>query len=221
MNRKPLIFSAICILTLIGLAILTWLTLPDLDRYPIHWNLAGEADRFASRNAVLAVLMIMPITQIAMAVLLYFLPKIEPLRQNFEESRAAYNTIWIVVMAFLTIVGAMICLIYKAETALSLQWLAFGISLVFIGIGNVLGKVRQNYLLGIRTPWTLSSELSWEKTHRVGSRLFVLAGIIGLLLAVFIPEKALAGVIVVILVVTILCVIYSYIVWKEDPQKRS
>ena len=225
MSRKPLIFSLLCILSLVGFSLITWLNLPELERYPIHWNARGEADGFASRNAVFWVLMIIPITQIFITMLLWFFPNIEPLRQNFEQSRSAYNVIWIVTIAFVTAAGFMIVLMYHDEgrvaTEAPLKWMAGGLSVLFIFIGNVLGKVRQNFMLGIRTPWTLSSEMSWEKTHRISGRLFVLAGIIGILLTIFFPKVAFPFIIAAILGIVLFSLTYSYLIWKDDPNKRS
>ena len=225
MNNKPFIFSLLCILGLAGISLMTWLMLPELERYPIHWNIHGEADGFANRNAVLGVLMIIPITQIFITAIFRFIPNIEPLRQNFEQSRAAYNIIWISTMAFMTAVGVMIVVMYQdgdnIPTEAPLKWLAGGFSLLLILIGNVLGKVRQNYMLGIRTPWTLSSELSWEKTHRIGGRLFVLLGVIGILLIALMPSIAFPIVIAAILGNVIFSCVYSYSIWKNDPNKRS
>ena len=90
MKLNPLIFSLLCIIALTGLSLSIWLNLPELEHYPIHWNAAGEADSFGSRKAVLFNLMIMPVTLIFNLGLFYILPKIEPLRQNLEDSRTAY-----------------------------------------------------------------------------------------------------------------------------------
>lgn len=225
MSRKPLIISLICILSLVGFSIVTWLTLPELERYPIHWNIRGEADGFASKNAVLGVLMIIPLTQIFITTLFRFIPSLEPLRQNFEQSRPAYNFIWIATVIFITAAGFMIVSMYhdggRFSTEAPLKWVAGGLSLLFLLIGNVLGKVRQNYMLGIRTPWTLSSELSWERTHRIGGRLLVLSGSVGILFAIFLPKLAFPVIITAILSTVVFSCVYSYLIWKNDPNKRS
>jgi len=226
MSKKPLIFSLLCILGLTAFGLWTWMLLPEAEQYPIHWNAAGEADGFAGRRAVLGILMIMPIAQIFMTTVLNFIPRIEPLSQNFEESRTAYNWVWIGLMALLTLTGIMIAVMYhgggnKTLGETTIMTIAISISLLFVGIGNVLGKVRQNFMFGIRTPWTLSSELSWEKTHRIGGRLFVGAGLIGVILAFIKPITAILGTAALILLAAIICVVYSYEIWKTDPNKRS
>lgn len=225
MSRKPLIFSLFCTLGLTIFSLITWLNLPQLEQYPIHWDWEGKADGFASRNAVLGDVMIIPITQVFTASLLYVIPKIEPLRENFEQSRPAYNLVWIAVMTFLTGVGITIVLAYKPSENIAintpLPWMAAGLSLLYMVIGNVFGKVRQNFMFGIRTPWTLSSHLSWEKTHRIGGRLLVANGVICLVLVILMPNIAFPAVIISLLAAVIFSLIYSYIIWKNDPNKRS
>ena len=98
--------------------------------------------------------------------------------------------------------------------------LSVATGLLFIVIGNVLGKVRSNFMFGVRTPWTLSSDLSWNKTHRLVGRLFVLLGLATIVVGVVGGTTAfvvvLLGGIGVVLVVAF---VYSYQVWKSDPAK--
>jgi uncharacterized membrane protein len=94
---------------------------------------------------------------------------------------------------------------------------------LFIVIGNYLPKARSNYMMGIRTPWTLTSDLSWDRTHRAGGRLFVIEGLAIILLGLLKPAPevmftVLLGGIVAMLVFTFA---YSYRVWKADPAKRQ
>jgi len=159
-----------------------------------------------------------------MTALFYLMPKIEPLRQNLEDSRRAYHTVWMLTLGFLVIVGAFIAWAYmspdEAKMRTSPRVVVIGISLLFIGVGNVMGKVRQNFMFGIRTPWTLSSELSWEKTHRLGARGFVAAGFASGLTAIILPRQAFLIMMLSVLAVVLFSLVYSYRVWKSDPNKR-
>jgi uncharacterized membrane protein len=87
-------------------------------------------------------------------------------------------------------------------------------------LGNVLGKFRPNWFAGIRTPWTLSSTESWNKTHRLGGRLFVLLGLLFIIAAVFHQTWTyiLAGVMAAAIIIGLF--VYSYVVWKRDPDAR-
>ena len=95
------------------------------------------------------------------------------------------------------------------------------LALLLIVIGNYLGKVRSNFLFGIRTPWTLSSDLSWNKTHRLGGKLFVLAGIVGLIGQVVPGDNALFILLGTMIPAVILMVVYSYLVWRDDPDRQT
>ena len=224
MTRTPVIFSLFCILISAAFSAYAWINLPDLAEYPIHWNAQGQADGFGSRTMVGLNLLIFPLMTIFMAGLFYALPKIEPLRQNLEDSRRAYHTVWMLTVGFMVLVGALIAFAYTspdgAMIGSSPRIVVASISLLFIGIGNVLSKVRQNFMLGIRTPWTLSSELSWEKTHRLGARAFVLAGLVSIISALLMPQIAFVVMTVSIIAVVLFSLIYSYVIWKSDPDKR-
>ena len=229
MTRKILIFHLLCLLGLIAFSLYSWSMLPDLDRYPIHWNAKGEVDGYASRIGVFWTLAIMPITQILMVTLFHFLPLIEPMKKNFESSRSAYNIICIFLAVFMTSIGVVLCFVLTNPGTEIAKFIPKGvimaISLLLIGIGNVLGKVRQNFMMGIRTPWTLSSELSWEKTHRLTGRIFVAGGVLGVVMAALIPVSLVLPLIIGFLAITTAIVfvplVYSYVIWKNDPQKRA
>ena len=224
MIRKPLIFSLICILIVSIISMYVWLNLPDLEKYPTHWNARGEVDAYGSRATVGVMLLTFPMTVAFVTVLLYAIPKIEPLRENLEASRKAYNIVWIMTIGFLTFIGAVMSPLFMSVEGINIDVLfriiTIGVCLLFIGIGNVMGKVRQNYMFGIRTPWTLASELSWEKTHRLGGRAFVLGGIIPILFVLASPKLGMTAMVISIHVVILFIFVYSYRVWKSDPDKR-
>ena len=88
---------------------------------------------------------------------------------------------------------------------------------MFIVLGNYLGKIRRNYMFGVRTPWTLASELSWNKTHRFAGKLFVVTGLIVLLAGLWNPAWAIYAMIGCIIITLALTMVYSYWVWKHDP----
>jgi uncharacterized membrane protein len=97
-----------------------------------------------------------------------------------------------------------------------------GIGLVFLAIGNLLPRARPNWFVGIRTPWTLSSDRVWEKTHRFGGRVFVAAGILITLAGLFAVQWAHAVAFTVILITVTTVLVYSYLEWKrEQPSGRQ
>ena len=88
------------------------------------------------------------------------------------------------------------------------------VSVLFIFIGNYLGKLQRNFWAGIRTPWTLASDLAWERTHRLGGWLFVGAGVVGIVTA-FIPALRIWVIVSLVLLVAAILVVYSYIVYRQ------
>ncbi len=93
--------------------------------------------------------------------------------------------------------------------------------LVIIVTGNYLGKIRSNYFAGFRTPWTLSSELSWNKTHRLGGKLLFLLGVVLIAGSIIVIGEFWAYFLLVAsLLWTVVLVAYSYFIWKSDPDRR-
>jgi uncharacterized membrane protein len=88
-------------------------------------------------------------------------------------------------------------------------------------IGNFLGKTRSNWFMGIRTPWTMSSELSWTKTHRLGGRLFLAAGLLSIVLGLVTNAQVVFfALLPSIAVAAVVPIVYSYFVWRDDPERR-
>jgi uncharacterized membrane protein len=98
-----------------------------------------------------------------------------------------------------------------------------GTGAMFLVMGNYLGKVRSNYVFGVRTPWTLASELSWNKTHRLAGRMFVACGALLIVAALTgISGTLLLSILIgSISVAVIIPTVYSYFVWRNDPQKAT
>jgi uncharacterized membrane protein len=95
-----------------------------------------------------------------------------------------------------------------------------GIGLLFVVMGNFLGKTRSSWLFGIRTPWTLSSERSWQRTHRLGGYLFMALGLAMVLSALLLPPQAFVWLILGGLLGTVAVLVgYSYLVWRDDPDR--
>ena len=84
-----------------------------------------------------------------------------------------------------------------------------------------MGKIRRNYMFGVRTPWTLASELSWNKTHRLSAKLFVLSGVLVILASLWSPVWAFYVLMATILGTVGFAMIYSYVVWKSDPAVQT
>jgi uncharacterized membrane protein len=220
MNRRPMIiYSGVVVGAMTLLSVWAWTQLPAGAQVPIHWGIDGRVDGYAPKDVGLFLL---PLVTAGVAALLAVIPRFEPRRANLERSGKAYGAIWIAVVTLLGAIHVLaIAVALGAELEVS-RLILIGAGLLFVVIGNYLPTVRPNYLMGIRTPWTLASDLSWVRTHRVGGRLFVVEGLVLIVLGLAgagaeVLAVAIIGAVVVELVVVF---VYSYRVWKVDPEKR-
>ncbi len=220
LHVKPVLFISGIILLFMG--VLTgwaWFQIPADQQIPVHWGADGLPDQYGGRFEGL---MLTPLIAAGLVVLMAVIPRIEPRKFNLERSRRVYVILWIVMTVFCFGIHLVMVLSALGRDVDVSVIVPVGVGVLFLIIGNYLGKVRSNFFVGIKTPWTLSSDLSWNKTHRLGGWLFVLlgllmisAGLIGhpMFLKTLIP----IGVVGVVLVTFV----YSYLVWKKDPQKQT
>lgn len=221
MNRRPMILLSVAVVAaMLVLAAWAWAQLPADAQVPVHWGVDGRPDGFADKTVGLFLL---PGIAALIAILLAVIPSIEPRRANLERSGKPYGATWIGVMLLLGVIHVLAVGVALGAELDVTRIMLIAAGALFVVIGNYLPKTRPNYLLGIRTPWTLTSDLSWTRTHRVGGRLFMLEGAIlvasGLL---DVGSGALLGLIIggLALIVGIMFA-YSYVVWKDDPARRT
>jgi len=219
-NLKPALVTAITLFVIMALiSIWAALQLPADIKLPVHWNINGEPNQYAGKFLGL---FMMPIVVMVVILLLTFLPRIEPRKKNINLSMKAYNLIIIsIILVFATLHIVMIMNALGKSLSIGKIVPAL-IGVLFIVIGNYMGKIRSNFMLGIKTPWTLSSELSWNKTHRLGGRLFILSGFL-IIISSFMLSGTARMIILLISVfgTVIISFIYSYLIWKEDPDKKQ
>ncbi len=186
------------------------------DPMPTHWNTQGQVDDYSSRPVGA---FLMPLIMIAIAALIPVLPKIDPRGRNYEKFDTAYFTIMNA-----TITAMLAIHVFALAAALGLN-VSIGraapaaVGLLFIVIGNILPRVRSNWMVGIRNPWTLSSDRVWERTHRLGGYLMLGLGVLLLLSAPFAPSTAVFALIVGgAIAVGLGITIYSYALWKQEKR---
>lgn len=176
MRLRPLLVAAVLVLAVqLGLSVWAWGQIPAGELVPVHWDVSGSPDGFASKPWGLFGL---PLITLAVAGLLAVVPRIEPRRVNLERSSKAYLTVAVSTLLFLAAVHVFAVLSATGAT-LSAGWLALPLSALFVAAGVAMRRIRPSWLFGFRTPWTLTSELSWRRTHEVGSRAFVAVGAAG------------------------------------------
>ena len=197
-------------------ALATYPRLPDV--VPTHWNLRGEVDGTMPRWPGAFVL---PLTATVMLLLFRVLPYIDPRRRNWEKFRDELH----IVVSLLTLFFA---LVEGVSLGAALGWpvnasaaILGGIGLLFVGIGNYLPRIHSNWWMGIRTPWTLSSDRVWRDTHRVGGRAFVAGGLL-CAAAALLPEAMRSWVAVSALgAAALFSAAYSYFAWRRESRARE
>lgn len=204
------------ILLMVLLAVVTWPDAPD--RIPVQWNLQGQVTRYAGRAEGL---LLLPALALAVYLFLLILPRIDPARANYAWFATAYTIIRVTLLSLLALAYGVVHVWIRGTTVNMGAITLLLIGAACVVLGSVLGQVRPNWFVGVRTPWTLSSQESWTKTHRLGGWLFIVLGLWALGLAVVRTSWAVrtwwvaAGAVVVILVV------YSYLVWRDDPHRTT
>ncbi len=181
-----------------------------------HWNVGGTADGFSSRATAV---LIMPLVIIGLTGLFNVLPKLDPRRANYAKFIDTYWLIANAVILFILIGHGMIIATGLGYPVKVDRFMPIGIGLLFVVLGNYLTRVEPNWFIGIRTPWTLSSDTVWRKTHRTGGWLMVVGGFV-LAASVFLPQGAfLPLLIAAILIVAVIPVVQSYILWTREQSK--
>lgn len=216
--RRFYILSAAALLVMVATAAWGFAQVGLGAIVPTHWNVQGEVD--GTGAAWFAFLMI-PVITAGIVGLMALIPRIEPRRDNLRRSAPAYRTTSIAVVALMTVVQVVVV---AAGVGLDVPVgfiLGCSIGVLFVVLGNVMSTVRSNFMFGVRTPWTLSSERSWDRTHRLVGRLFVVTGLLMIVLALTGILWLVIAVMLVMLVVTLAAGYwYSYREWQADPDHR-
>jgi len=219
MNRKVGIYASVAIVLVMGaVAAWAWPQIPADKAIAVHWSATGAPNGYASK---LWALLGLPLLAAAVATVLVLVPSFEPRARNLAMSGKAYLIAWIGGLAVLAVAYLALVLNATGHTVRIEVLSPIAVGALFVVIGNYLGKTRSNFFFGVRTPWTLSSELSWAKTHRLAGRLFVLCGLVVMLAAVVAPGPTTAVITgMAIASVVAIPVAYSYLVWRGDPAKQ-
>ncbi|MEF8813494.1 MAG: SdpI family protein [Halovenus sp.] len=190
---------------------------PDLpEQLVIHWNAAGEPNGTMSKTPAI---ILIPALSAVLLVLFAAVPRIGPLRENIVSFRPVYDWFVVVFTAFMAALhGGIIAFNLGYEFDFTLFVLA-AVALLFYYVGILLTHAKRNWFVGIRTPWTLSSDEVWDRTHELGSRLFKLTAVIALVGLLF-GEYAVYFLVIPALLTAGITLVYSYYLY-EHIERRS
>lgn len=204
-NKKTLFITCAVILLPIIAGLLLWDRLPD--RIPTHWGMGGEVDGWSSKGfAVFA----MPLMMLGIQLLCFFVTASDPKRGNI---RRKYLSMVLWIIPVLSVMTSCISYAVALGAQIRVEQVIPGfIGLMFVIIGNYMPKFQQSYTMGIRLPWTLSSEENWNRTHRFGGKIWALGGI-GVLFCTLMGWGIAS--IVILAVVVIVPTVYSYVLYRK------
>lgn len=210
-TRTTVILALLMIGIAVGISLAVFDQLPE--RVASHWNANDQVDGTMSRfwGAFL-----MPLITLAMLALFLIIPIIDPMRANIATFRRLFNLFIVLIVAFMLYMH-ILTLLWNlgVQTRIGSAMLpAMGLLFIFIGI--MLRGARRNFSIGIRTPWTLSSDRVWDRTHRLGSILFVASGVLAALGAFFRGPVAYWFVMLPVLGSSLFLVVYSYVLWRAE-----
>jgi uncharacterized membrane protein len=201
-------FSYLFIVAAVGVAAFLYPSLPDA--VPSHWNIRGEVDGYLSKPWGVIIL---PLSAILVFVAMRLIPVISPKGYRTESFANVMHIFQVAMVGFTSLVAILVLLAASGVDVPMNESIFAMLGVMFMVIGNYLGKTRKNFFLGIRTPWTLASDEVWGRTHRLAGRLFILQGLIMFAGVLFeIPVAVLLGMVGVIVVVP---VVYSYVVYRR------
>lgn len=203
-------FAPLCIIAMIIFGASVYNRLPA--QVPMHWGINGEVNRMGSR---LEGALVLPLLSLGMWLLMRVLPRIDPRRASYAAFQGTFNLFMNITILFLAV-------LYVITLGIALGWnisvpqvTGVGVGLLLAVLGNEMGRVKPNWFVGIRTPWTLADPEVWRRTHRVGGRIFFVAGVIMVVAALLLPSYMFVVVLVCALGAALVSTVYSYIVWRQ------
>lgn len=186
------------------------------DQVPLHWGLDGTVDRYGSKAELFLLGGIAPI----MALLLMGLPKLDPRKQNYARFQGYYDSFAIAIVIFLgLLMGLTFVESFHPGTLSVGRFVLALMGLLFVFLGNMLGKIKPNFFFGVRTPWTISDPDVWNKTHRLAGMLWFWSGLLFLVGALLLPEAVMFVLLMVCILATSLIMVVMSYVWyrKKNP----
>ena len=211
-TRTTTIIVLIMILAATVMGLLFWDRLPE--QMASHWNINDQVDGYMPK--FWGVFMV-PLITLGMFVLFLVIPGIDPLKASIAQFREAFNLFIVLIVAFMLYIYGLTLVWNLGYTGFQMSTsMVPAIGLLFVFIGFMLRQAKRNFFIGIRTPWTLSSDRVWDKTHQIGSTLFMLAGALAVIGSFLGGVVAFWMLMIPIFGSTIFLVIYSYVLYKQE-----
>jgi immunity protein, SdpI family len=210
--KKELPLIVIVLLPFIYLAYI-WNQLPE--KVPMHWNINGEIDRYGDKMELILIPILLPLL---IYVIFLVIPKIDP-KNKLNKMGNKLQTIKILLTTFMSILALFIIYSVKNQSIENPNYIVLSIGVLYIILGNYFKTIKANYFIGIRTPWTLENETVWKETHKLGGKMWFIGGIIVVLSSLILDKQPNLTVFLIVTgIITIIPIVYSYIVFEKEKK---
>lgn len=178
-------------LPLIGIVLLPFLYLAYVwnqlpAEVPLHYNIKGEVDRYGDKSE----LILIPIlTSVLIYVIFLAVPYIDPKKQ-IQKMGKKYDTLKLIATTFMSVLALFIIYMAKNQSVANPNYIFLLMGVLFIIFGNYFKTIKANYFIGIRTPWTLESEIVWKETHKMGGKIWFIGGLLIILSCLIFEKKS-------------------------------
>jgi uncharacterized membrane protein len=185
-------------------------------RVPTHWNLHDQVDGYGSKGTIF----VMPGVMSGLLVLFAFLPTLSPKNFEVDASRTTFLFVMVLAIGMMGYMQGVILYAVAAGGKVAMSRAMFAGLFLFFGLlGNSLGRIRRNFYIGVRVPWTLASERVWNDTHRVAAWLFVACGLAGF--AVIISGLPLLAALAPLPVAVFGPIVYAFVHYKRLERRGA
>lgn len=207
-------YAFIILLILISLAVSVFLYPLMPEQMASHWNSRGEVDDYLPKFWGL---FLMPLVLAFMLILFIIIPSIDPLKENIGKFRKYFDGFIVLISLFLIYIH-ILTIIWSLGVTYSMNLaLIPALSGLFFYCGVLVEKASRNWFIGIRTPWTLSSDRVWNKTHKIGGKLFKISALI-MLLGIFFENFLIYFIMIPLLTTVVVTVAYSYFEYQKEDK---
>ena len=207
------LFILIIIIIPVAYLLAIWAELPE--EVPMHWNAKGQIDRYGSKNELVGLLLML---NLPLYFILKYAPKIDPKKKISDSQLAGLR---LVMHLFMSALALFILYSTKQAEMSSPFGIISLVGLLFAGLGWYFTKLKPNYFIGIRTPWTLESEEVWTRTHKASAPVWMIGGIFMAIALLIVKSASVYIVLGTTLLLTIYSVGYSWWAFKNPIQKNE
>jgi uncharacterized membrane protein len=216
MDKK--IYLILSLLVILASFLIGYLLYPQMPaRMASHWNGLGQVDGYMSKAWAL---FLMPVLGLVMFLMMVLFPKLDPLKKNVKTFQNYYYGFILGMILFLFYIY-LLTIFWNLGIAFNMiRTLVPAFAILFFYCGILIDKAKQNWFIGIKTVWTLSNEKVWDRTHKLGGKLFKISSVISLF-GLLSDKIAIWLVVSPIFLSSIIVFVYSYIIFKKEVQHQK